>query len=174
LLAAVTACAGLLAAGGYLLAARAPDGGRPAPAPTPVLPAASQLVSLAYREAVEPLTGGTALAFTVQVDNAAGGRTVTVERIGQPSPALSVTSRPALPLTLRPGEASELVLEIKATDCVHVPRNAGLPFLEVTLSNGGAKEDHSYILGDRYAKDLSTALSRTCPEDRDEGAPGPS
>ncbi|RSS78537.1 Tat pathway signal sequence domain protein [Streptomyces sp. WAC06614] len=174
-LVALTACAGLLAAGGHLLAARAPDGGRPAPPPSAtILPAPSQLVSLAYREAVDPLTEGTSLAFTVQIGNAAGGRPVTVEGIGQPSPALSVTSHPALPLTLRPGEAYELVLEIKATDCVHVPRNAGLPFLEVTLSNGGAKEDHSYILGDRYARDLSGALSRTCPEVRDAGPSGTS
>ncbi|MFD8024184.1 hypothetical protein [Streptomyces sp. SPB4] len=102
------------------------------------------------------------------------GPAVTVERIGQPSGALSVTIRPPLPVTVSAGEVRELILTIQAKDCVHVARNSGMPFLEVTLSNGFQKEDHSYIPGDRYARDLSVALTRACPEDRDDATSGPS
>ncbi|WP_371679039.1 hypothetical protein [Streptomyces sp. NBC_01276] len=102
------------------------------------------------------------------------GPAVTVERIGQPSGALSVMIRPQLPVTVAAGEVRELILTIQAKDCVHVARNSSLPFLEVTLSNGFQKEDHSYIPGDRYARDLSVALTRACPEGRDNGTPAPS
>ncbi|MER7338479.1 Tat pathway signal sequence domain protein [Streptomyces sp. NPDC000075] len=142
----------------------------PAPAP-PAAP--SQTLSLVYGQPVEPALDGAAFAFTVRV-RTSSGPPVTVERIGQPSPALSVTIRPLLPATVAAGEVHELLVVIQAKDCVHVARNSGLPFLEVTLSNGFQKEDHSYIPGDRYARDLSVALTRACPEDRDTGSPAPS
>ncbi|MBW5484568.1 hypothetical protein [Streptomyces bambusae] len=116
---------------------------------------------------------GTAFAFTVRVQ-ASAGPPVTVEAIGQPSRALSVTIRPTLPVAVAAGEAREVIVEIRVADCVHIARNSGLPFLEVTLSNERQKEAHSYILGDRYAADLSTALTRACPVDRDRAQPSPS
>ncbi|MCX5196649.1 Tat pathway signal sequence domain protein [Streptomyces sp. NBC_00249] len=146
---------------------------RPEPPVAPPPPAPSQSVSLTYLEPVEPTPPGAAFAFTVRVRNASGPA-VSVERIAQPSPALSVTIRPPAPVTVAPGEARELTVLIGTNDCVHVARNSGLPFLEVTLSNGFQKEDHSYIPGDRYARDLSTALTRACPEDRDTPIPTPS
>lgn len=142
--------------------------------PAPQAPAApSQTLSLTYGEPVEPAPDGAAFAFTVRV-RTSSGPPVTVERIGQPSPALSVTIRPPLPSTVAAGEVRELLVLIRTKDCVHVARNSGLPFLEVTLSNGFQKEDHSYIPGDRYARDLSVALTRACPEDRDAATPTPS
>ncbi|MFE2524924.1 Tat pathway signal sequence domain protein [Streptomyces sp. NPDC059382] len=153
-------CAAVLAAGAVRLYADRP---RPVPyAP----PAPSQVVSLTYLEPVEPPPADAAFAFTVRVRNASAGP-VEVEGIGQPSRALRVMIRPPLPVTVGAGEAREVVVRILATDCVHVARNSGLPFLEVTLSNGFRKERHSYIPGDRYARDLSVALTRACPEDRD-------
>ncbi|MFJ8213059.1 Tat pathway signal sequence domain protein [Streptomyces sp. NPDC096033] len=145
------------------------------PEPPPALPpsAPSQTLSLAYGEPVEPAPDGAAFAFTVRVRTSAGPP-VTVERIGQPSPALTVTIKPRLPAAVAAGEVRELLVLIHTKDCVHVARNSGLPFLEVTLSNGIQKEDHSYIPGDRYARDLSVALTRACPEDRDEPTPSPS
>ncbi|MGW7099809.1 hypothetical protein [Streptomyces sp. NPDC054883] len=101
-------------------------------------------------------------------------RPVSVERISQPSRALSVVIQPALPVVVASGELRELVIGIRVDDCVHVARNSGLPFLEVTLSNDFGKEEHSYIPGDRYARDLSAALTRACPEDRDSRTPTPS
>ncbi|MFF4007995.1 Tat pathway signal sequence domain protein [Streptomyces sp. NPDC001717] len=145
---------------------------RPAPVAAPPPPAPSQSVALTYMEPLEPTPDGSAFALTVRVRNRAGNP-VTVDRIGQPSRALSVTIRPPLPVTVGPGEARDLAVLFRTEDCVHVARNSGLPFLEVTLSNGFQKEDHSYIPGDRYARDLSAALTRACPEDRDE-TPTPS
>lgn len=146
---------------------------RPEPPRPEVPPAPSQALSLTYGDPVEPAPDGAAFAFTVRV-RATGGPAVTVERIGQPSQALGMTIRPSLPATVGAGEVRELLVLIQAKDCVHVARNSGLPFLEVTLSNGFQKEDHSYIPGDRYARDLSVALTRTCPEARDTATSGPS
>ncbi|WP_327307292.1 Tat pathway signal sequence domain protein [Streptomyces sp. NBC_01298] len=181
-LGAVT-CASAVIAGGAALYAHRP---RLAPYRPP---APSQLFSLVYlgpddeEPAQEPAQGpsqepsqdrsGTAFAFTVRV-RASAGPAVTLERLTQSSRALTIEVRPPLPATLDPGEARDLAVRIRVTDCVHVARNSGLPFLEVTLSNGFEKEDHSYIPGDRYARDLSTALTRACPEDRDGSTPPPS
>ncbi|MCM1971470.1 Tat pathway signal sequence domain protein [Streptomyces sp. G1] len=169
-LGALTCVSAVVVAGAALYAAR------PRPAPYRP-PAPSQVFSLAYVAPVGQDPGqtpsGTAFAFTVRV-RAAAGPAVTLERLGQPSRALAVEVEPPLPATLAPGEARDLAVRIRVTDCVHVARNSGLPFLEVTLSNGFEKEDHSYIPGDRYARDLSTALTRACPEDRDTSTPPPS
>ncbi|MFF3210403.1 Tat pathway signal sequence domain protein [Streptomyces sp. NPDC002886] len=181
-LGAVTCASAVIAVGAALYA------DRPRLAPYRP-PAPSQLFSLVYlgpddeEPSEEPSQGasrepsqdrsGTAFAFTVRV-RAAAGSAVTLERLTQSSRALTIEVRPPLPATLDPGEARDLAVRIRVTDCVHVARNSGLPFLEVTLSNGFEKEDHSYIPGDRYARDLSTALTRACPEDRDESTPPPS
>lgn len=169
-LVAAAAAIALAGAGGYLYAARPRP---PAPVAAAEPPAPSQVVSFAYGHPVDPAEPGSAFAFTVRVA-ASSGPPVTVERITQPSRALAVASRPRPPLVVAAGEARDLVVEIRAVDCVHVARNSGLPFLEVTLSNRRQKEEHGYILGDRYARDLSDALTRACPEDRDAAAPGAS
>ncbi|WP_411106089.1 Tat pathway signal sequence domain protein [Streptomyces sp. cmx-4-9] len=155
------AAAGVVAASAARYHATRPQQAAPLPPAAP-----SQTLALNYGEPRPPTAGRPDFAFTVRVRNT-GGPPVTVERIGQPSRALSVTVRPHLPVTVGPGEVVELLLTIEAKDCVHVARNSGLPFLEVTLSNEMQKEDHSYIPGDRYARDLSVALTRACPEDRD-------
>ncbi|QES50655.1 Tat pathway signal sequence domain protein [Streptomyces venezuelae] len=158
------------ATAGYLLITR-PE---PAPAPEPLPPPApSQQVTLRYGEPADPAPAGSSFAFTLRVRSSS--RTpVIVERIDQPSRALRVNIRPQLPVTVEAGGVREVLVEILATDCVHVARNAGLPFLEVTLSNEKQKEAHSYILGDRYARDLSAALTRACPEERDQSVSRPS
>ncbi|EFL14560.1 predicted protein [Streptomyces sp. C] len=162
------ASAAVLAAAAARIYATRPEPPRPEAPPAP-----SQALSLTYGNPVEPAPDGAAFAFTVRVRTAVGPA-VTVERIGQPSQALGVTIRPSLPATVGAGEVRELLVLIQAKDCVHVARNSGLPFLEVTLSNGFQKEDHSYIPGDRYARDLSVALTRACPEARDAAPTGPS
>lgn len=177
-LGALTCASAVFAAGAALYAAR------PRPAPYRP-PAPSQVFSLAYVAPAGQDAGrdpgrdpgqtpsGTAFEFTVRV-RVTAGPAVTLERLTQPSRALALEVEPPLPATLAPGEARDLAVRIRVTDCVHVARNSGLPFLEVTLSNGFEKEDHSYIPGDRYARDLSTALTRACPEDRDGSTPSPS
>ncbi|MFF1412193.1 Tat pathway signal sequence domain protein [Streptomyces sp. NPDC058289] len=173
-LGALTCVSAVVAGGAALYAAR------PRPAPYRP-PAPSQAFSLAYVAPAGQGAGqdpgqdpsGAVFVFTVRV-RAASGPAVTLERLEQPSRALALEVEPPLPATLAPGEARDLAVRIRVTDCVHVARNSGLPFLEVTLSNGFEKEDHSYIPGDRYARDLSSALTRACPEDRDASTPPPS
>lgn len=159
---AALACASALTAGGAALYASRPRPVVQAP------PAPSQVFSLTYLEPVEPAPEGSAFAFTVRV-RTASGPAVTMERLTQPSSALAATVQPPLPAKIATGETLDLVVRIQVTDCVHVARNSGLPLLEVTLSNELQKEEHSYIPGDRYAKDLSNALTRACPENRDAG-----
>ncbi|WP_308379939.1 Tat pathway signal sequence domain protein [Streptomyces sp. ISL-43] len=163
---ALTCVSALVAGGAALYAAR------PRPVPyTP--PAPSQVFSLAYVAPVEPTPDGSAFVFTVRV-RAASGPAITLERLSQPSRALTVEIEPLLPARVSAGEARDLVVRIRVADCMHVARNSGLPFLEVTLSNKFQKEEHSYIPGDRYARDLSTALTRACPATRDADTPAPS
>ncbi|WP_234332105.1 Tat pathway signal sequence domain protein [Streptomyces sp. NRRL S-87] len=154
-------------AGGYLYALRS----RPPAPPPPPYP--SQVFSVTYGGPVRPTPAGTAFAFTVFLRTTAGPP-VSLERIGQPWAALSVTTDPHTPLVVHKGRNRAVLVQIQVKDCMHVPRNAGLPFLEVTLSNGSRKEDHSYILGDRYARELATALSDACPDSRDAPQPAPS
>lgn len=169
---AVLATAALACASAVIATGAALYAARPRPAPyTP--PAPSQVFSLVYVDPAGPAPPGSAFAFTVRV-RTASGPAVTLERLTQPSRALTVEIEPSLPATVAAGETRDLVVRIQVADCMHVARNSGLPLLEVTLSNGFQKEEHSYIPGDRYARDLSTALTRACPEKRDEGTPPPS
>ncbi|MFJ9602964.1 hypothetical protein [Streptomyces althioticus] len=87
---------------------------------------------------------------------------MTVLSISQPYAGLSLTSGPATPLQVKGDGSRKIVMTVRVTECGKVPRNAGLPFLDVTLRNTRAKEAHSYILGARYARDLSTALEVAC------------
>ncbi|WP_330295838.1 Tat pathway signal sequence domain protein [Streptomyces sp. NBC_00503] len=168
LVATALICASGVAAGGAALYAA-----RPRPAPyTP--PAPSQVFSLTYLGPVDPVPAGSAFAFTVRV-RTTSGPPVTLERLSQSSGGLTAeVGGPPLPATVAAGEVLDLVVRIRVTDCVHVARNSGLPFLEVTLSNKFQKEEHGYIPGDRYARDLSVALTRACPEGRDAGTSSPS
>ncbi|MBT2470465.1 Tat pathway signal sequence domain protein [Streptomyces sp. ISL-66] len=169
---AVLAAGALLCASAVVATGAALYAARPRPvAQTP--PAPSQVFSLTYLDQVDPAPSGSAFVFTVRV-RAAAGPPVTLERLSQPSRGLKVVVEPLLPAKVAAGETRDLLVRIEVTDCVHVARNSGLPFLEVTLSNKFQKEEHSYIPGDRYAGDLSVALTRACPEVRDTGTPTPS
>ncbi|CAM5401364.1 hypothetical protein SAVIM338S_02010 [Streptomyces avidinii] len=169
---AVLAAGALLCAGAVVASGAALYAARPRPvAPTP--PAPSQVFSLTYIGPVDPAPSGSAFVFTVRVRTAAGPA-VTLERLSQSSRGLNVTVEPLLPAKVAAGETRDLLVRIQVTNCVHVARNSGLPFLEVTLSNKFQKEEHGYIPGDRYASDLSVALTRACPEVRDAETPEPS
>ncbi|AWW42699.1 Tat pathway signal sequence domain protein [Streptomyces cadmiisoli] len=149
-LVAAATVATLAAVGGRLYATR------PGPEP-PVLAAhPSQVVGVTYLHTEEKpgLDGG--FAFAVELV-ARSGPPVTVERIDQPYAGLSLASIPRAPFGTR-----EIVITMKVTDCGKVPRNVGLPFLDVTLRNTRAMEAHSFILGERYARDLSHALQVAC------------
>ncbi|MFD5239687.1 Tat pathway signal sequence domain protein [Streptomyces tendae] len=149
-----------LAGGGYLYANRS----QPQPAPPPPYP--SQAVDLVY---VAPTTGSPgatagAYSFTVLL-SVRSGPPVTVTRLTQPYDGLSVTSSPAAPFQTKSHSARKIIVTLRVTECEKAPRNPGLPFLDVTLRNARAIEAHSFILGARYAQDLSRALEVACGND---------
>ncbi|MER6133514.1 Tat pathway signal sequence domain protein [Streptomyces sp. NPDC001815] len=155
-LASATAAA-LVAGGGYLYATR-PHEPPAGPAPYP-----AQAVDITYlgREGTPAGAPRGSFSFGMKV-TALSGPPITVVRISQPYAGLVLTSVPKPPFRARTGFGHKIVFTLHVTECAHTPRNAGLPFLDVTLRNTRAIEDHSFILGERYAHDLSEALQVAC------------
>ncbi|CAM5226490.1 Tat pathway signal sequence domain protein OS=Streptomyces alboniger OX=132473 GN=CP975_08645 PE=4 SV=1 [Streptomyces alboniger] len=136
---------------------------RPEPPPGPPPPWPSQSVSVTYAgEMSRPRAGDRNFTFAVLLTQGSGPPT-TVRRVAQPSAALSVGASPATPFAVKTGKPRKLIITMHIRECGEVPRNAGLPFLEVTLRNVRAMEKQSYILGPKYANDLSGALTAACP-----------
>ncbi|MFL1903768.1 Tat pathway signal sequence domain protein [Streptomyces tauricus] len=150
----------LLAGGGYLYATR------PQPPPPAVGPYPSQVVDVTYlgEEGSPRNAPRGSFTFAVRV-TALSGPTITVVEVSQPYAGLSLTSVPKPPFRMRTGFGHKIVVTMNVTECANTPRNAGLPFLDVTLRNTRAIEDHSYILGEQYAHDLSEALQVACSND---------
>ncbi|MER8006471.1 Tat pathway signal sequence domain protein [Streptomyces sp. NPDC094149] len=154
---AAAAAAVLLAAGGYLYLTR-PHAPAPAAPPYP-----SQVVDVTYLEPVATPKGVRPRSFSFAVAlSVESGPPVTVRSISQPYPGISLTSEPLAPFRARAGGTRNVVITMHVTDCRKAPESAGLPFLDVTLRNKRAIEVHSYILGQRYAQHLSTALQGIC------------
>ncbi|MFD9395779.1 Tat pathway signal sequence domain protein [Streptomyces sp. NPDC060000] len=152
----------LLAGGGYLCATRPHDTERATPAP----PFPSQVVDVTYlgQVAVPPGTRPRTFAFEVLL-GVDSGPPVTVTRVAQPYAGLSLTSAPRAPFRTKAGSVRKVVITMHATECEKIPRDAGLPFIDVTLRNARAIQVHSYILGTHYAHDLSEALQVACSND---------
>ncbi len=150
----------VLAGGGYLYASRS----QPRPAPPPPYP--SQAVDLVYAAPAADSPGDSAggYRFTVLL-TVRSGPPVTVTRLTQPYDGLSVTSSPAAPFQTNSHSTRKIIVTLRVTECEKAPRNPGLPFLDVTLRNARAIEAHSFILGTRYARDLSQALEVACGND---------
>ncbi|KUO22874.1 Tat pathway signal sequence domain protein [Streptomyces dysideae] len=161
----VTAIAAvLLAGGGYLYATR-PQEPPPAAAVYPSL-----VVDVGYL-GEEPLPAGAsrgAFSFAVKVTTHSGPP-VTVLRVTQPYSGISLSSAPRLPVRTAAGSSHKIVITMHVTECANVPQNAGLPFLDVTLRNTRAMQVHSFILGERYAHDLSEALRTYCGSEAASG-----
>ncbi|QEV17565.1 Tat pathway signal sequence domain protein [Streptomyces alboniger] len=139
---------------------------RPQPPPGPPAPWPSQSVSVTYTDEMSrPRPGERNFTFAVRFSQTSGPP-VTVRRIAQPSAALSVDTSPRTPFTLKTGTPRKSIITMHIRECGEVPRNARLPFLEVTLRNTRANERQSYILGPEYANDLSAALTAACPRTR--------
>ncbi|GEC04129.1 hypothetical protein SSP24_17840 [Streptomyces spinoverrucosus] len=152
---ATTSATALAAVGAYLYVTR------PEAPPPPAPPPPSQTVRVTYLGPLGAEATPTGFRFTVAV-TAHSGPQVTVTRISQPYEGLSLTANPHPPFRTRTGIPHKIEITMKVTDCGKVPRNAGLPFLDVTLRNTRAIEAHSFILGERYAQDLSDALQVAC------------
>jgi hypothetical protein len=154
---AIAATVVLVAGGGYLYATR-PEEAPPDPPPYP-----SQVVGITYLgreptpDSAPPKSFSIGVELTVQ-----SGPQVTVLRITQPYAGLSLASVPQLPFRTRTDFPHKINITMQVTECAQVPRNAGLPFLDVTLRNTRAIQVHSFILGERYAHDLSAAVRVAC------------
>lgn len=154
---ATLAAAVLFAGGGYLYATR-PQPPAPLPPPYP-----SQVTDLHYLSWEPTPEGAPERSFSFGVElNVLAGPPVSVTRISQPYAGLSVKSAPAAPFRTRAGSSRKIIVTMHVTQCRKVPWNAGLPFLDVTLRNTRAIEVHSFILGQRYAQQLSEALQVAC------------
>lgn len=157
-----TAAATLLAlavlAGGALLHFTRP---RPEPPPESRFPSQTTSFRYLYMQVRDTGARSPEFEFTIQALTESDAP-VAVLGISQPYAGLSLTSRPATPLRVNGGGSRKIAVTVRVTECGRAPRNAGLPFLDVTLRNTRAKEAHSYILGARYARDLSTALEVAC------------
>ncbi|MFC9157508.1 Tat pathway signal sequence domain protein [Streptomyces bauhiniae] len=154
LLIPATACA-VLAAGAALWATR------PRPAPPPELPFPAQTVTVTF--VAGRTTAPRRLAFDVRLA-VESGPPVTVTRVSQPYAGMSAESEPRAPFRTAPGSSRVITVTMRVTECGRVPKNAALPFLEVTLRNTRAIQTQSFILGPRYARYLSTALGEACGE----------
>lgn len=156
---ALAMTAALLAGGGYLVATR-PD---PPALPPPEVPYPAQTVAFAFLSArttprpAPPRSFSFAVRMTVLE-----GPPVTVHRVTQPYDGLALTESPRAPFRTKAGSPREIMITMHVTDCGTVPKDAGLPFLNVTLRNIRAIQVQSFILGSRYAQHLSHALKVAC------------
>lgn len=157
------ALAGILAAGASYLYVT-----RPTPPPPPPTPWPAQAVALAYEAPARPVAADDSFDFTVTFSTTSGPP-VTVERITQTSAGLWVSSNPVTPFTVSSGKPRKVLVTVHVSECRTVARNAGLPFLDVTLRNARAIQEHSYILGDRYARDLARAVGTACHQGQMSG-----
>ncbi|MEU0672525.1 Tat pathway signal sequence domain protein [Streptomyces sp. NPDC006172] len=158
------AAAAALTAGAWLFLATRPDDSEPPPAPPP--PSPSQVVDIRYvgLRAGQPTARTHSFAFEVLL-SVSSGPPVTTTLLSQPYAGITLTSTPRTPFRTSPDSARKIVITMRVTECGKVPKDAGLPFLDVTLRNTHAMEDHSYILGPRYAQDLSQVLQVACSND---------
>ncbi|KOX00084.1 hypothetical protein [Streptomyces sp. NRRL B-3648] len=160
---ALAAAAVLLGGGGYLYATR-PQQPPPHPPRGPAqAPYPAQVVDVTYLDARTPPPGAPPRSFGFAVlMSVASGPPVTVTRVGQPYAGLALTTEPPAPLRIRAHTARKITITMHVTECEKAPRDAGLPFLDVTLRNTRAIQTQSFIPGPRYAQDLSHALEVAC------------
>lgn len=145
---------------------------RPTPPPPPPTPWPAQAVAVAYEAPARQVAGRDSFDFTVTVTTVSGPP-VTVERITQNSAGLWVSTTPAAPFTVSSEKPRKVLIMVHVSECGKVARNAGLPFLDVTLRNARAMQEHSYILGERYARDLARTVGTACHQDRTSGLKPP-
>ncbi|MDX3518184.1 Tat pathway signal sequence domain protein [Streptomyces scabiei] len=158
----VAAAVFLLAGGGYLYATR-PE---PAPRRGTAPPYPSQAVGLRYLGRVTPPAGAPRSRFDFELElRVLSGPPVTVERMTQPYAGLSLRTDPHTPVRIGTNGPRRIVVTMRVTACAKAPDNPGLPFLDVTLRNTRAMQAHSFMLGERYAQDLSDTLEVACSND---------
>ncbi|POX60221.1 Tat pathway signal sequence domain protein [Streptomyces sp. Ru62] len=159
----LAAAAVALAGGGYLYATRPHRPPPPEHRAHAQVPYPAQVVDMTYLDGRTTPAGAPPRSFSFAVLlSVASGPPVTVTRVTQPYAGLSVKTEPAVPFRTRAGSARKVTITMHVTECEKAPQNAGLPFLDVTLRNTRAIQVQSFILGPRYAQDLSHALQVAC------------
>jgi hypothetical protein len=154
---ALAVTAAVLAGGGYLYATRPHD------PPPPEVPYPAQTVALAFLDDRPTPPGAPPRSFSFAVRmSVLDGPPVTVSRMSQPYAGLSLNETPRAPFRTKARSPREITITMHVTDCGRVPKDAGLPFLDVTLRNTRAIQVQSFILGPRYAQHLSHALKVAC------------
>ncbi|MFC8359259.1 hypothetical protein ACFUIY_05215 [Streptomyces griseorubiginosus] len=169
---AATAAA-LLAAG--LLLPRALTAGPPPEPPATPLPWPANVTAWRYLgpaglpgpDGVRPTSGH----FRFAVDVTAGPP-VTLQVTGAAFPGLTAHALPHA-FTVRTGTTRRVTVEVAVSDCSGLPRNADLPFLDVTLRNARAIQHHSFIFGRAYSEDLFAFLRGACAPISPPRAPRP-
>ncbi|MHC3468670.1 hypothetical protein ACYF6T_08145 [Streptomyces sp. 7R007] len=150
---------GAVAVGVLLLpTAGAPDRAEP---PEP-LPYPANVTRWGYLGLAEPIgahdTSGL-FRFAVSIDY---GPPVTVRATGTDLGGLAVRSTPDPAFTVHAGATRRITVKISVSDCSGLPIDEDLPFLVVTLRNTRAIQQHTFIFGGRYARDLSRLLRTAC------------
>ena len=160
---ALAATAAALVATGVLLPRALTEGPGPQPPATP-LPWPANVTAWRYLgpaglpepTGAHPTSGR--FRFAVDVTH---GPPVTLQVTGAAFPGLTAHALPQT-FTVHAGTTRRVTVEIAVSDCSGLPRNADLPFLDVTLRNARAIQHHSFIFGRAYSHDLFELLRGAC------------
>jgi hypothetical protein len=147
---------------GYALA------NRPQPPPPPLAPWPRQVTSLTYLGALsppDPATRSFTFSFRIAVQD---GPPVTVRHL-RPSFGLPAKTDPPLPFQVRARNDRTISVQIVLRTCSGLPLNASTPYIDLTVRNTRAIQNHSYIFEGAYARDLSQFLHRLCDPSRARG-----
>ncbi|MEU8486122.1 hypothetical protein [Streptomyces sp. NPDC048641] len=139
-----------------------------APAPTPW---PSQVTVLHYAGTGPPdprQPRAATFRFTVSVR---GTHPVTIRQARAGLPGLITHVTPALPLTVKSGAPEPLTVRISVYECAALPPGFTLPHLDLVLRNRQAQQQHSYLFGGAYPRDLSAYLHDTCGPHRGHSEP---
>ncbi|MGY1501641.1 hypothetical protein ACW4TU_34510 [Streptomyces sp. QTS52] len=104
-----------------------------------------------------PTSGLFRFAVTVQ-----GGPPVTLRVTGAAVDGLSARISPTEASTVSAGTTRRITVQISVVDCTGLPLDTDLPFLDVTLRNTRAIQQHRFRFGGAYPDDLSQLLDRAC------------
>ncbi len=138
---------------------------RPAQAANSPPPFPSLVAAFGYQGSLrDAVPGGREFALKVRAVSA-GPSAYEIVSVRQEYPGITTAlAGITLPATVRAGQPAEFAVVYRVADCAAAPRDAGLPFLDVTLRNTRAMQTLSEILGADYARDLSRNLHITCPD----------
>ncbi|GAA3781461.1 hypothetical protein GCM10022206_20560 [Streptomyces chiangmaiensis] len=161
--AALGAAAALAVTGTLLLLPAPPSTAPPEPVlpPWPVNVTEFIYAGVGHRATTASPVG--TFRFDIFVRN---GPPVTVYGIRAGFTGLDARTKPNASVSVRAGTTRRITLEISVSDCSGLPLNPDLPYLDVTLRNTRAIQEHSFIFDGAYSRDLSALLHTACDTSR--------